>query len=107
MLDLKGIKKTLEKLDEKSEPGEIRYEEEGRKEQRYSYLLNNIMIFTFGITRGSSVKSKRFSYVPRQMHLTQPEYRIFHDYTMSKEEYNRKLIDSGKFKGLSPNLSIP
>jgi hypothetical protein len=95
MLDLKGIKKTLKKLKDAEEPGDLLVETSGRKENRYSYLFNGKMEFTFGITRSSKVGSKKFRYVPRQMGLNNSEYKLLHDCPWNKKDYNNKLIDPG------------
>ena len=94
MLDLKGLKKVVKKLNKDEAPGEIIFDEEGRKEIRVSYLLNEEMRFTFGLTRSSRAKSKRFSYIPRQMGLKTGEYRKLHDYPWTKKDFNRKLLES-------------
>jgi uncharacterized protein YceH (UPF0502 family) len=96
MLDLKGIKKTLKKLKDTDEPGELVVKESGQKENRYSYLFDGKMEFTFGITRSSKAKSKRFSYIPGQMGLKRSEYKLLHDCPMSKKDYNNKLIELSK-----------
>jgi hypothetical protein len=49
------------------------------------------MIFTFGITRGTGAKSKKFYYVPEQMRLKNQEYKLLHDCPWSKRDYNNKL----------------
>jgi hypothetical protein len=93
MLDLKGISKTLAKLDDQGVPGHVDYHE-GRKHPRVSYILEGTEVFSFGLKRGSAAKSMEFDYVPRQMGLKRKEYRDLHDCPMSKEEYNKKLIAS-------------
>jgi hypothetical protein len=95
MLDLAGVKKTLEKLDDKSLPGHVEYHER-RKHPRYSYVLEGTEVFSFGYTRGSKAKSKELTYVPRQMGLTRGQYRDLHNCPMSKEQYNQKIIELGK-----------
>ncbi len=94
MLDLKGILKTLEKLDDQSAPGRIDYHE-GRRHPRYSYVLEGTEVFSFGFTRSSSAKSMEFDYVPRQMGLKRKEYRDLHDCPMTKKQYNEKVIELG------------
>jgi len=69
MLDLKGIEKTMKKLKEETEEGEIRFTTGRGGENRFSYYFKGQLVFTFGLTRGSRQKSKQFHYVPRQMHL--------------------------------------
>jgi len=96
MLDQKGIKKTLDKLKKFKEEGEedlghIKCVEEGRREIRYYYIFKGEQIFTFGLTRGSSAKSKTFYYVPKQMGLNNQEYKLLHDCPWSKRDYNNKL----------------
>ena len=93
MLDLKGINKVFEKLKNTAIPGEIKIQDTGRNENRYSYHFNGKMAFTFGITRGSKSKSKKFYYVPRQMLISTKEYQKLHDCPWSKEDYNKKLND--------------
>ena len=91
MLDRKGIRKVMKKLENDRDPGEIEHIPEGRKEERYSYFLNGEMKFTFGLTRSSKAKSKRLHYVPTQMHLSTPEYSKLHDCTWYKKDLNKKL----------------
>ena len=95
MLDLKGILKTLEKLSTGNDPGQVEFHE-GRKHPRCSYVLEGTEVFSFGFTRSSSTRSMRFDYVPRQMGLKRSEYRDLHDCPMTKEQYNKKMIESGK-----------
>ena len=95
MLDLKGIKKSLKKLKRKNEPGDLKIEEAGRPETRYSYYLDGQMVFTFGLTRSSKAKSKRFRYVPQQMGLTTQEYKNLHDCPWNKRDFNKKIYESG------------
>lgn len=95
MLDLRGIKKTLEKLDDSDGPGRVE-SREGRNHSRYSYVLGGTLVFSFGVTRSSKSKSIAFDYVPRQMGLKRMEYRDLHDCPMSKEQYNQKMKESGK-----------
>ena len=86
MLDIDGIKIVLEKLKDKTEPGELKCIEGGRREKRYSYYYKGKLIFTFGLTRSSSAKSKKFGYIPRQMCLLTNEYRKMHDCSWYKKE---------------------
>ncbi len=95
MLDLKGIQTSMKKLGDSNVPGEMEHITGERKEIRYTYFFNQKMAFTFGITRSSKVKAKKFHYVPRQMHLTKHEYQELYECPMSKNDYNKKLIDSG------------
>jgi hypothetical protein len=92
MFDLKGINKVIAKLKNTEEPGTITYEDAGRKEIRCSYELNGKMAFTFGLTRGSRAKSKKYYYVPRQMGITNKNYRKLHDCPWEKQNYNKELI---------------
>ena len=98
MLDLRGIKKTLEKLEKvkQEDPGEIKCVEKGRAEVRYSYYYEGTMVFTFGITRGSQAKSKQFGYVPRQMLLEKKQYKLLHDCPWTKGDYNKEIIRKKK-----------
>jgi hypothetical protein len=103
MLTLKGIQRTMDKLKRKSEngeavEGEIVFDTRRGGDNRYSYYYQDQLIFTFGITRSPRKKSKKFGYVPRQMHLQQQEYRRLHNCPMSKKEYNEKLIEEGKIR---------
>jgi len=95
VLDLKGIESTMEKLRRENGPGEIEYISKGRDELRYAYYLNEKMAFTFGLTRSSKKKSKMFYYVPRQMGITNGEYRKLHECPWKKRDLNQKLIESG------------
>lgn len=97
MLDLKGIMKSIEKLEDQKEPGKIEIEE-GRKHTRYTYILEGTVAFSFGLTRSSKAKSKTFYYVPQDMGLTMPEYRKLHDCPWTKKNLNEKLIQSGMVK---------
>ena len=92
MLDLKGIKKVIAKLRKTEEPGALTYEDAGRKEIRCSYELNGKMAFTFGLTRSSKAKSKRYHYIPRQLGITNKNYRKLHDCPWKKIHYNKELI---------------
>ena len=94
MLDLKGIEKSLSKLKSNKEPGLLRREPSGRAEIRYSYVLNEEMVFTFGLTRSSKARSKKYHYVPHQMGLINKEYRMLHDCPWSKADYNNKLANN-------------
>ncbi|MFA6413409.1 MAG: hypothetical protein WCW53_11995 [Syntrophales bacterium] len=91
MLDLDGIKIVFDKLKDKGEPGEFEIIECGKKEKRYSYYYKGKAIFTFGLTRSSSAKSKRFNYIPEQMYLLRSEYRKMHDCSWYKKQYNEKI----------------
>jgi hypothetical protein len=96
MLDLKSIERTLNKLKRSNVKGEenlghIELDDKGRKEIRYSYYFQGKQIFTFGISRGTATKSKKFRYVPRQMGLQNQEYKLLHDCPWSKSDYNNKL----------------
>lgn len=104
MLNLSGIRTALAKLEKqnKDDPGEIKYTETGRKENRYSYYYKGIMIFTFGITSGSQAKSKTFDYVPRQMHLKRQQYKSLHDCPWTKANYNEELAKKGIIQDRSP-----
>lgn len=93
MLDLKGIHRSLEKLKLRNAPGDLKHVSTGRSEIRYSYFLNEKMVFTFGITRSSKAKSKKFHYVPRQMGLTRQEFKKLHDCPWNKIDYNKKLSE--------------
>jgi len=95
MLDLDGILKTLKKLDDRTEPGCVEFRE-GKKHSRYSYVLEETVVFSIGLTRGSSAKSMEFNYVPKQMGLNRKEYRDLHVCPMTKEQYNNKMFESGK-----------
>jgi hypothetical protein len=94
MYDLKGIAKVMKKLKKGGGPGEIKYEPGGRKEIRYSYYLHGEMAFTFGLTRSSTAKSKKYYYLPENMGITNGEYRKLHDCPWKKIDLNQKLIES-------------
>lgn len=96
MLSLDGLKIVLDKLKDKSEPGTLECIERRRKEKRISYYYNNKTIFSFGLTRSSSAKSKRFNYIPDQMNLQRSEYRKMHDCSWYKKDYNQKIDSKGK-----------
>ena len=91
MLDLDGIKIVLDKLKDRNEPGELECIESGRREKRYSYYYKGKAIFTFGLTRSSSAKSKQFDYIPGQMCLLRGEYRKMHTCSWYKKQYNDKI----------------
>jgi len=94
MLDLKGIQKVITKLKKGETPGEVKYDTEGRSEIRVSYFLKNKMAFTFGLTRSSKAKSKNYYYIPRQMGISNREYKKLHDCPWDKADYNKKLIET-------------
>ena len=96
MLDLKGVETTMEKLRKGEGPGEVEHIPEGRGEIRYAYYLKQKMAFTFGLTRSSRAKSKKYYYVPRQMGITNGEYRKLYECPWRKKDLNKKLIESGK-----------
>lgn len=95
MFSLNGVKSVMEKLKKDESPGEVKHIREGRRETRYAYYLNQKMAFTFGLTRSSRSKSKKFYYVPQQMGITNGEYRKLHDCPWQKKELNKKLIELG------------
>jgi len=74
MLDFKGVKKVMKKL-EGGEEGEVQQLIGRGGEYRFSYYLHGQLMFIFGITRGSRKKSKHFHYIPRQMLLTHSQYK--------------------------------
>jgi hypothetical protein len=96
-LRVKGIVETMEKLENQCENGEnvlgdLEFISDRGGEYRYTYRLGKDTVFTFGITRGSNIKEKYFSYVPKQMGLSNSEYNRLHDCPMSKKEYNNLAI---------------
>ncbi len=96
MFDLKGINRVIKKLKKNdNESGKLKYDDASRDEIRYSYELNGKMAFTFGLTRSSKAKSKKFYYVSTQMGITNKEYRKLYDCPWMKKDYNKKLIESG------------
>ena len=95
MHDLKGIEIVMGKLKEKGFPGELTHEPEGRAEIRYEYCLGKKMVFTFGITRSSKAKSKKFYYVPKQMQISGNEYAKLHQCPWKKPDYNNRLVELG------------
>ena len=94
MFDLDGIETALHKLKDKNEPGYIEYETGRKKHIRYSYILNEKIAFSFGITRSSKARSKNFYYVATQMGLTNKEYKKLHDCPWKKKDLNKKLKES-------------
>lgn len=94
MLDLKGIAKSIGKLQDNEEPGEIEIEER-TKHTRYSYILEGTMVFSFGLTRSSKAKSMKFHYVPTNMGINRSEYQKLHDCPWSKKDFNRKAREAG------------
>ncbi len=95
------IVKAMQKLDSKGNSGEeiegnIKYINDRGKENRYSYYFKNKLVFTFGITRGKGQKDENYGYVPRQIGINNGEFERLHICTMSKEEYNKSLKESGK-----------
>ena len=100
-LRLKGIKKSMKKLNiqelngKKIEGNVIHISDRGR-EDRYSYIYNKKLVFTFGLTRGSKKKELPFYYVPTNMGINNNEYKKFHDCDKSKKELNNLLIEKGK-----------
>jgi len=96
VLDLKGVEATMQKLKKGDGPGELQYIPEGRDEKRYAYFLNHKMAFTFGLTRSSSAKSKKYYYIPQQMGITKAEYRKLYECPWTKKDLNKKLIESGR-----------
>ena len=95
MLSFNGVNTVMEKLKKDKSPGEIKHIPAGRRETRYTYILNQKMAFTFGLTRSSKSKSKKFYYVPQQMGITNGEYRKLHDCPWQKKDLNKKLTESG------------
>ena len=85
---LEGVNKSMEKLNDPAQDGEVRFEESRGNENRYSYRYKNKLIFTFGYTRGSRKKEVDLSYVPRQMGLVNKDYFLFEECFRSKEWYN-------------------
>lgn len=98
MLDLKGIQRTMKKLEDEAQPGEIRYTSSRGGENRFSYYLEGQLVFTFGLTRGSRQESQQLHYVPRQMHLHRWQYKELHDCPMSKAAYNQVVIALGRLR---------
>jgi len=95
MFDLRGIKVVMAKLRKNEGPGKIEEIPTGRTEIRYTYYLKEKMAFTFGVTRSSKSKSKKFYYVPRQMGIVNSEYRKLYECPWQKKDLNKKLIESG------------
>ena len=99
MLFPNDIKVTMEKLAAEYEQGvevdgEIVYRDDRGGENRYSYFLQGQLVFTFGISRGSRVRSKKLAYVPRSMHLTRKQYKALHKCPMSKQDYNNLILST-------------
>ncbi len=100
-LRIDEIERSMRKLNMQSENGEtiegrVEHTSKRKGHDRFTYYYMGRQIFTFGITRGSKKKETLFSYVPGQMLLNLPDYRKFNSCTMSKKEYNEKLIEKGK-----------
>jgi hypothetical protein len=95
MYDLKGIEAVMGKLKRKEVPGELIHIPEGRAEIRYEYNLGGEMVFTFGLTRSSKAKSKRFPYVHRQMKISGSEYAKLYECPWKKKDYNNRLVELG------------
>lgn len=93
MFDLKGINKVMAKLKKTEEPGTLTYQGAGRRERRWSYELNGKMAFTFGLTKSSKAKSKKYRYVSQHMHINNKKYRKLHDCPWKKKHYNKELIE--------------
>lgn len=93
-LDLDGIEKVIVKLENDDALGSIERVQAGRAEIRYSYFLKDKMAFTFGLTRSSKAKEKTYYYVPRQMHITNKQYKGLHDCPWSKADYNAHLLSA-------------
>jgi hypothetical protein len=93
MFDLDGIETVLHKLKDKNEPGVLEIEP-GKKHTRYSYIINKKIAFSFGITRSSKARSKKFYYVATQMGIKNKEYKKLHDCPWNKKDLNMKLIES-------------
>ena len=94
------IDKALRKLKrprEKGKPvaGEVR-EWEAAKHVRYEYWLGGLIVWTFGLTRASVSRSRKFYYVPDQMQLSVPQFLDLAECPLTKREYNRLLAEKGK-----------
>jgi len=91
MLDLKGIEEVISKLNQDlQEPGGIQ-RNAGTKHTRYSYIHKGKMLFSFGLTRSSKLKSMTFDYVPKSMKITKPLYRGLHGCSKYKKDLNKAL----------------
>jgi len=98
MLFPEDIQKTMRKLALEVEggakaEGEIRFTSERGGENRYSYYLRGKLVFTFGISRSSKSRSKKLYYIPRQMHLSNSQYKSLYECPMSKKDYNQVLLE--------------
>ena len=98
MLFPDDIQKTMRKLAQEYEggtkaEGEIRFSSERGAENRYSYYLRGKLVFTFGISRSSRTRSKKLYYIPRQMHLSNNQYKSLYECPMSKKDYNEILLE--------------
>ena len=92
---LAEIEQTMRKLTRDEKKGRVVVTTSRGGENRYSFYVGKRLVFTFGIIRSSRKRSMRFHYVPRQMHLTNTDFRSLHDCPMSKDDYLRKLIENG------------
>jgi len=81
----------MKKLEKDNAPGEVEYDPSAKKHRRYSYILDGVLQFSFGITRSTRAKSKKRYYFPKQMRLTTKEYRDLDECTFLKQDLNRRL----------------
>lgn len=93
MVSIDAIERVLDKLSAPKEngievPGEIVYPT-GAKHQRIEYRLCGTAVFSFGLTRSSSRRSKSFWYVPNRMHLSNREFDDLRLCPMTKADYNQ------------------
>ena len=94
MFNLKDVKFVMDKVRKDAEPGEVLYVPEGRPEIRYEYILDDELAFTFGLTRVSKGKSKQYSYIPRNIGITNKEWRGLRDCSWNKSDLNNKLREN-------------
>jgi len=98
MLFPDDIQKTMRKLAQEFEggakvEGELRFSSSRGGETRYSYYLRGKLVFTFGISRSSRSRSKKLYYIPRQIHLSNNQYKSLYECPMSKKDYNDIVLE--------------
>jgi hypothetical protein len=75
--------------------GTLEEKTRGGSDVRFKYYLHGRLVWSFGISRGSRRRSKRFYYVPNQMWLRKAELEDLARCPLSKEGYNALLSERG------------
>ncbi len=88
------VHKVMKKFKDETEPGNIFFTKSRGNERRYSYHFQEKLVFTFGLTRSSKATSKKFSYIPRAMKITNKEYRELYKCPWKKRDYNQFITDN-------------